>query len=181
MVLVYVSHDPGGPAVVEAALGVSSSQGFNTSFGSEVVVHIDLGILVVGPSGPLVEVVLPEFPGSDSVRAEDGSIDVGELRPLIISPLCIEGVTIPSLVVWINEGVVLRFVGAGVGVLLGPWVKLSQGQGGEGYRVGLIGGCEWKSPARLSMSWSGPGKFLGHPNPVGRDIIPGFGFGFVWV
>ncbi len=53
-----------------------------------------------------------------------------------------EGVAVPSLAVWIDEGVMLRLVGVGVSILLWPWVELLQNQG-EGYHVGLIGGCKW--------------------------------------
>ncbi len=67
MVLMYVSHDSRGPAVIEAAFSILSSQRFVSSLSSKVVVHVNLWVLIVRPSSPLVEVVLPEFPGSNSV------------------------------------------------------------------------------------------------------------------
>ncbi len=120
---------------------------------------MDLGVLVVGLSGPSVKVLLPKFPGGCLVGPEYGPVGVGEFRPLVIPSMWVEGVAVPSLAVWVNKEVEfpLRFVRVGVGILLWPWVKLSWGSGGEGYRVGLIGGWEWKSPCRFWVSGSGAG------------------------
>ncbi|PBL01893.1 hypothetical protein ARMGADRAFT_1023274 [Armillaria gallica] len=72
---------------------------------ASVEVHVDSGITRVGPLGSLFEVSSSEFSGGSLVWAEDFSIDLLELKPLIVGPSWVEGVVVRAMRIWIWEGI----------------------------------------------------------------------------
>ncbi len=97
--------DAQSPGVVKTSLAVSSAQGLVSAVLGEVPIHVYSRELGVGPSCSGVEVLLSELPGSSLVGSEDLSILVGKDWPLVVASPCVEGVAVPSLMDWIDEGV----------------------------------------------------------------------------